>query len=149
MLSWMTIGDRVKELRERRRLNPTELAGLVGVTDSAISQLEAGITKAPSFSTGVRLARALGVSPWEIAFGEPEPPLVVGAVDIRMAPPQIRGAGTVTPPAAAETESRSTQAAPPDLIEVSRDLKALTKEVKRLRKLVEPSVPRARRSGAK
>jgi transcriptional regulator with XRE-family HTH domain len=66
----MTVGERIRELRKRRKMSPVQLAAAAGVTDSAIHQLEDGMTKSPSFANGLRIARALGVSPYELAFGE-------------------------------------------------------------------------------
>jgi XRE family transcriptional regulator of biofilm formation len=63
----MTVGERVKELRLKRGMTPVALAAAAGVTDSAILQLEQGLTKQPSFVNGLKIARALGVSPDELA----------------------------------------------------------------------------------
>jgi transcriptional regulator with XRE-family HTH domain len=65
----VTIGERVKELRERKGMTPAQLAAKAGVTDGAITQIEAGETKDPRFSTGLRIARALDASPFWLAFG--------------------------------------------------------------------------------
>lgn len=45
------------------------LARAVGVTRGAISQIEDGKTKSPSFATGVKIAHALGIEPAELALG--------------------------------------------------------------------------------
>jgi len=66
------LGERLRALRLARGWSPTALAQKGGVGENAIRKLESGITKEPSFTVGVRLARALGVSPWELAFGESE-----------------------------------------------------------------------------
>ncbi len=54
----MDIGDKIKELRERKALTMKQLAGLVECTPSLISQLERGKT-APSISTLKKIADAL------------------------------------------------------------------------------------------
>ena len=69
----VTIGERIRDLRLKKNMTPTQLASAAGMTDSAIHQLEDGRSKAPSFQNGVRLARALGVSPEELAFGKTRP----------------------------------------------------------------------------
>lgn len=50
-------------------MTQAELARAVGVTRGAISQIEDGKTKSPSFATGVKIAHALGVEPAELALG--------------------------------------------------------------------------------
>jgi uncharacterized protein len=45
------------------------LAAAAGVTENAIRKLEAGDSAEPRFSTGVRIARALEMSPEELAGG--------------------------------------------------------------------------------
>jgi transcriptional regulator with XRE-family HTH domain len=47
-----------------------ELASAVGVTDSAIRQMESGRTKKASFSVGLMLSRELDVNAWHLCFGE-------------------------------------------------------------------------------
>jgi transcriptional regulator with XRE-family HTH domain len=67
------VGRRVQLLREEAGLTQTGLAEKCGVTEGAIRQIEDGTTKSPSFSTGVKLAYALGVSAYELALGYPMP----------------------------------------------------------------------------
>lgn len=58
-------------MAERRRQGITQrsLAGLMGTTQSALSELEAGITKDPRLSTIKKMADALGVIvTWEMTF---------------------------------------------------------------------------------
>jgi hypothetical protein len=38
-----------------------------------VGAIESGKTKSPSLPVGVRMARTLNISAWEIAFGKPEP----------------------------------------------------------------------------
>jgi transcriptional regulator with XRE-family HTH domain len=71
MLACMeTFGERLRRLRDERSLSVSRLASSAGVTEGAIRQMELGYTKSASFPVGVKLARALGVSPMELALGE-------------------------------------------------------------------------------
>ncbi|HZO94860.1 MAG TPA: helix-turn-helix transcriptional regulator [Candidatus Baltobacteraceae bacterium] len=65
-----TFGQRLRRLRTERGLTIGVLAKLVGVTDSAIRQLESGESKSASFAVGLRLAHVLEVDPAVLAFGE-------------------------------------------------------------------------------
>lgn len=58
----LEFGERLRNTRERQKLNQTELARKSGLTPAAISQLEAGLRE-PNFSTIVSLASALGTTP--------------------------------------------------------------------------------------
>lgn len=64
-----TFGERLKELRERAGLRPSDLASKVGVTENAIRQMESGYIKSASFGVGVKLADVLGVSARFLALG--------------------------------------------------------------------------------
>lgn len=64
------VGQRIKRLRESRGLSAAQLARLASTTVNAIFKIEGGYTKAPEFVAGLRMARALGVDPWYLAFGE-------------------------------------------------------------------------------
>lgn len=57
-----SLGARISALREEQSLSQSALARLVGTSQSAISQIEAG-ERNPSFTTIREIARALGVSP--------------------------------------------------------------------------------------
>lgn len=58
-----TLGKRVRRLREERGLSASRLGQLAGIRENSIYKIESGDTKQPEFSTGLRLARALRVSP--------------------------------------------------------------------------------------
>ena len=58
----MTIGERLKRLREIKGLSQNELAKRSGVHRPTISELEAGRQQDVTVETARRLARALGVS---------------------------------------------------------------------------------------
>ncbi|HEY6236488.1 MAG TPA: helix-turn-helix transcriptional regulator [Candidatus Elarobacter sp.] len=62
--------ERLRALREERALRVGGLANAVGVSDSAIRQMESGQTKSASFAVGLMLSRELHVSPWYLCFGE-------------------------------------------------------------------------------
>ena len=62
--------ERLRALREQRGLRIGELARSVGVSDSAIRQMESGGTKRASFTVGLMLSRELGVNPWYLCFGD-------------------------------------------------------------------------------
>ncbi len=65
----MTIGQRIKTVRTRRAKTVNWLAEEVGVTGRAIHQWESD-ERRPTFENGVRVAQALGVTSWFLAFGE-------------------------------------------------------------------------------
>ena len=59
-----TVGQRIRDLRERRGLSLRVLAKTAGVTKSAIHAVETGARRGKrlTLETGMKLARALGVS---------------------------------------------------------------------------------------
>lgn len=57
----MSLGDRIREMREDQGLNQSELAERVGTSQSTISQLEKG-KRNPSYRTLQNVADALAVS---------------------------------------------------------------------------------------
>ena len=57
----MLIGERIAKSREKMGLSQTDLARIVGVAQSRISEFERGIKTDCTISTAKRLARALGV----------------------------------------------------------------------------------------
>jgi transcriptional regulator with XRE-family HTH domain len=59
------IGDRLKELRERKLLTQAELGAAAGVSRDQVSRIERDEVD-PRFSTIRKLARALGVDPSEL-----------------------------------------------------------------------------------
>jgi transcriptional regulator with XRE-family HTH domain len=62
-------GARLRRLRVARGLSCTQLASRVGVTESAIRQMESGQTKIASFITGLRIAKELSTTAWYLAVG--------------------------------------------------------------------------------
>jgi transcriptional regulator with XRE-family HTH domain len=65
-----TLAERVKRLRNEQGLAAVALAKAVGVSTSAIRQIESGTVKAPSVHVALRLARALNVELSYLVFGE-------------------------------------------------------------------------------
>jgi transcriptional regulator with XRE-family HTH domain len=65
-----TIGERLKDLRERRVLTLEELAAKSGVHYTSIARIETGRAARPHPSTIRKLAAALGVSAEYLARGE-------------------------------------------------------------------------------
>ena len=59
-------GKKLRALRESHKLTQREIALTLGCSDRAVGQWELGKTE-PSFSYGLRLAIAFGVSPMELA----------------------------------------------------------------------------------
>lgn len=73
------VGARIRACRVARGLSASALAVRAGVTENAIRKIESGDSKEPRFSTGVRIAAALGVEPHDLVpparaekFGAPE-----------------------------------------------------------------------------
>lgn len=63
------IGQKIKRLREMRKISRENLCNEVGITQSAISMYENG-QRIPRDEIKVKLARALGVSIEELFFTE-------------------------------------------------------------------------------
>jgi transcriptional regulator with XRE-family HTH domain len=57
-----TFGQRLRMIREKRGLSPTQLAEVSGVPYETIYRVERGTHTEPRVSVAVKLARALGVS---------------------------------------------------------------------------------------
>lgn len=65
------LGNAIREARQAAGLTQWDLAGLSGVTMSAVSKIEQGDVKEPRFFTVVRIAHALGASQDEWASRMP------------------------------------------------------------------------------
>ena len=59
------IGERIRKFREKRNLNQKDLAEMIGVSNSRISNWEQGINR-PSADIVADLCRALKISPSEL-----------------------------------------------------------------------------------
>ena len=67
----ISMGERLKRLREMRGLSQNELARRAGISHPVISDLERGVREDMTVSTAKALARALGVS-LEMLVGDVE-----------------------------------------------------------------------------
>ena len=63
-----TVGDRIREARERSRTRQRELAQALGVTDKTISHWEVGF-RTPSFDDIVNAARFFHIPPRDLLDG--------------------------------------------------------------------------------
>lgn len=66
------ISNKIKELRERNGWNQSTLATKAGITPAALSQIEKGDKRLPTFVVLRKLASALNVQPYELT-GETPP----------------------------------------------------------------------------
>jgi transcriptional regulator with XRE-family HTH domain len=62
LVSWQAFGERIRELREKRRLTREALAEKTGVSAVYIKKLEAGERTSPSLPALASIARALGAT---------------------------------------------------------------------------------------
>jgi transcriptional regulator with XRE-family HTH domain len=58
-----TVGQRIRELREARKLTQQQLAKSLGIKQGSLTQLETGKSKAPASTTLTKLARVFEVDP--------------------------------------------------------------------------------------
>ena len=66
----LDLAGRIKALRKEQELSQTQLAKLVGVTQSAIAQIETGMTRNIKAPTLLRLSAALKASPYYLMTGK-------------------------------------------------------------------------------
>ena len=78
-----TMGERIKTLRQSRRLTQDQLGEIVGVTGASISQWELGTTKGIKPENFLRFCAHFQVDPYWVAFGDEG--------DSRTAPKRERG----------------------------------------------------------
>lgn len=64
-----TFADRVRRLREQASLSLADVASRTGKSVQWVSAIETGRLQEPGIFAGVKLARALGVSAEDLAFG--------------------------------------------------------------------------------
>ncbi|MBM3223566.1 MAG: helix-turn-helix transcriptional regulator [Candidatus Tectomicrobia bacterium] len=57
-----TLGSRIREARERYGMSQAELARRIGISGTALNQIESGKTPDPGVSRIIGIARVLGVS---------------------------------------------------------------------------------------
>jgi transcriptional regulator with XRE-family HTH domain len=61
-MGWQELGERIKQLREKRGLTQAQLAELTGLSTIYIRKLEAGERTSPSFVALERLAQVLNAT---------------------------------------------------------------------------------------
>jgi transcriptional regulator with XRE-family HTH domain len=69
LLAMETMGQRIKQMREQRRWTQGQLADLVGVTVSAVSQWELDQTENVKLLPFLRLAKLFETDPHYLVFG--------------------------------------------------------------------------------
>lgn len=69
-----TMGDRIRILREARKLTQPQLAEMCGVTKGAVSQWESGSTANVKLITFMRLCEALVTDPQYLIWGAERAP---------------------------------------------------------------------------
>lgn len=69
-----TLGSRIRQLREAKHLTQPQLAELVGVTKSAVSQWENDSTANIKLDVFLRLCDVLGTFPHYLVFGTQRDP---------------------------------------------------------------------------
>ncbi|MEM8497835.1 MAG: helix-turn-helix transcriptional regulator [Pseudomonadota bacterium] len=67
------ISKNIKELREKKGWNQSTLATKAGITPAALSQIEKGDKRLPTFVVLKKLASALNVQPFELTGEVPTP----------------------------------------------------------------------------
>lgn len=65
-----TVGERLKFARTRKKMTQLQLAGAIGITDTAISQIERGYSKSFSGANLLRAAAVLDVNPLWLVEGK-------------------------------------------------------------------------------
>lgn len=63
------MGDRIKTLRESRKLTLEQMGDVVGISGAAISQWETGAVKGLRPENFLRFCAYFGVDPWWVVFG--------------------------------------------------------------------------------
>lgn len=61
-----TLGQRIQRLSDERKIGVKELARLSGLSEGMIGKLKRGDRKSTTLEHGLRIARGLGVNPWEL-----------------------------------------------------------------------------------
>ncbi|MBL1146541.1 MAG: helix-turn-helix transcriptional regulator [Pseudomonadota bacterium] len=67
------ISQNIKRLRDEKGWNQSTLAAKAGITPAALSQIEKGDKRLPTFVVLRKLASALNVEPFELAGDAPPP----------------------------------------------------------------------------
>ncbi len=69
-----TIGDRLRQVRERKLITQADLSIGSGVTEATISRIENGQAGPTRPSTAKKLAQSLGVDPVWLMWGDEQEP---------------------------------------------------------------------------
>ena len=83
----ITIGQRIRWLREKKKMNQTTLARAVGITPPSMSEIELGKTKAPAAATLFKIAAILEANPEWLLHGRGDyalkrsPPTDAGTIE--------------------------------------------------------------------
>ncbi len=64
-----TLGSRIREARERYGMSQAELVRRIGISSTALNQIESGKTPDPGVSRIIGIARVLGVSTTALLLG--------------------------------------------------------------------------------
>jgi transcriptional regulator with XRE-family HTH domain len=64
-----TLGDRIRDARLRYGMSQAELARRIGISSTALNQIESGKTPDPGVSRIIGIARVLGVSTDALLLG--------------------------------------------------------------------------------
>lgn len=73
-LPMLTMGERIRGLRESRSLSQDQLGEIVGVSGAAISQWESGTTRNLRPENFLRFCAYFGVDPYWVVWGDAEGP---------------------------------------------------------------------------
>jgi transcriptional regulator with XRE-family HTH domain len=71
-----TFAERLAEVRRLKLMTQEELANAAGVSAATVTRLETVVDTLPRVATVKRLAKALGVDPAWLLWGEEEPALM-------------------------------------------------------------------------
>lgn len=64
-----TMGDRIRTLRESRKLSQEDMAKIIGISGAAVSQWESGATKGIRPENFLRFCAYFSVDPFWVVFG--------------------------------------------------------------------------------
>lgn len=91
----MTPGERLRYYRERRGWSQRRLGLEANIRQPVISEIESGKAQKPTLDTMLKLAKALGVSVYDLAEGEQYEELLP-AVDEQPASIPVNGSNSLT-----------------------------------------------------
>lgn len=71
--SLVTVGDRIKYIRELRGMTQPELAKRISISQPSMYNIESGKTKSPSAINLMKIAAVLEANPWWLLVGDGDP----------------------------------------------------------------------------